>query len=175
MHIIWHGQTCFQIIASRRRGEQVKIIIDPLRKIEADIVLLTQENYPPTNAFLIAGPGEYEVKGIFIQGIPTSSNNTIYTIDAEEMRLCHLGNLAQKELTPGELDKMGNIDILLVPASAPKIVSQVEPRIAIPMGEEKIDKFFKAIGQKCVESQDKLLIKKKDLPEGETKFVVLKP
>jgi L-ascorbate metabolism protein UlaG (beta-lactamase superfamily) len=37
--------------------------------------------------------------------------NAIYTIDAEDMRFCHLGDLGQSELNPEQLDKFGQIDV----------------------------------------------------------------
>ena len=37
------------------------------------------------------------------------------------------------------------------------------------------DKFLKAMGIKKAEQQNKLLIKKKELPEEETRVIVLKP
>jgi len=158
MHIIWKGQFHFQIIVSPAKGEQLKINIDGPKVLVGD--------------FVIDGPGEYEIKNIFIQGIP-SSGDPIYTIDAEDMRLCYLGDFSQKELVPEQLDKMGDIDILLVSAGVGKIVSQIEPRVVIPMGEG-INKFLKEMGRKAISPQPKLLIKKKDLPKEETKIVVLK-
>ncbi len=100
---------------------------------------------------MIEEPGEYEVKDIFIQGIPSfhdeeegkkRGQNTIYTIEAEGIRLCHLGDLGQKELNSDQLEKIGDIDILMVPVGgvytinskgAAKIISQIEPRLIIPM------------------------------------------
>src|SRR3989344_8169479 len=225
MHIIWHGQSCFEIIASQQKGEQVKIVIDPfsediglkLQKLEADILLTTHEHRDHNNAkaiggpstgsgqatpFFIQGPGEYERKDIFIQGISSFHDeksgaerglNTIYTIEAEEMKLCHLGDFGEKELSPEQLEKIGDVDILMVPIGgmftldakgAAKIISQIEPRIVIPMHyslpklKVKIDglePFLKEMGQKSAESQPKLLIKKKDLTAEETKVVVLTP
>lgn len=217
MHIIWHGQSCFQIIASPKIGEQIKIVIDPfseeiglkLPKLEPEIVLVTHGHYDHSNIkgvsgspFLIEGPGEYERKDIFIQGIPSyhdekegkeRGQNTIYTIEAEDMRLCHLGDFGQKELSPEQLEAMGDIDILMVPVGgnftidakgAAKIISQIEPRIAIPMHYhlpklkvkiDELDIFLKEMGRKSQESQPKLLIKKKDLIAEETKIVVLQP
>ena len=152
--------------------------------------------------FLIQGPGEYERKDIFVQGIPSyhddkdgkeRGRNTIYTIEAEEMNLCHLGDFGEKELSPEQLEKIGDVDILMVPIGgmftldakgAAKIISQIEPRIVIPMHyslpklKVKIDglePFLKEMGQKSAESQPKLLIKKKDLTAEETKVVVLTP
>ncbi len=215
MHIIWHGQSCFQIIAAKSKGEQVSIVIDPFDEttglrvpsLTADILLITHEHHDHNNKkavagspFLIDGPGEYERKGVFIEGIPAfhddktgkeRGQNTIYTIEAEEMRVCHLGDLGQKELSPEQLEKIGEIDILMVPVGgvftidvkeAGKIISQIEPRIVIPMHYhipklkiklDGVDKFLKEMGRKSAESQPKLLIKKKDLLQDETKIIVL--
>ncbi len=119
------------------------------------------------NPFIIDNPGEYEIKEVIIQGIlswydvsltraiakggdeATASStgkehgqNTIYTIEVEGVRICHLGNLGQKELTSEQLEKIGNIDILMIPIGgiytisakeAMKIMAQIEPKIIIPM------------------------------------------
>ena len=87
---------------------------------------------------------------------------------------------------------MGNIDILLVPIGgvytintdqASEVISQIEPRIVIPMhykipalkvNIEGINKFSKEMGVKETEALDKLRITKKDLPQEETKVVILK-
>lgn len=218
MHIIWKGQACFQIIiTARNKSEQVSIIIDPyeetlglkLPSLSGDILLITHDHFDHNNKkivqgnpFLIDGPGEYEIKEIFIQGIPAyhdevqgakRGQNTIYTIEAEEMRLCHLGDLGQKELTAEQLDKIGEVDILMIPVGgvytlsakeASKIISQIEPVIIIPMHYQlpklklkldELEKFLKVMGKKSIEPQNKLLIKKKDLSEEELKIVVLKP
>ena len=209
MHIIWHGQFCFQIIVTRPKKEQVSILIDPFSKniglrvpkIEADILLVTHNNgYGDIKegigkSFLITNPGEYEIKEIFIQGI--GGGTTIYTIEAEKMRLCHLGDLKQKELASWQIEKIGDIDILMIPVGgtytissreAPKIISQIDPKIVSPMHYqipklnlpakkrlEGVDKFLKTMEKKSIESQDKLLTKKKDLPEDGMKIVVLRP
>lgn len=217
MHLTWHGQSCFQIIVTPQKREQVSICIDPFSKdiglrppaFAADLVLITHDHFDHNNKsalkgepFIIDGPGEYERKEIFIQGIPSWHDNsqgaerganTIYTIDAEDMRLCHLGDLGQKELSDQQLEQLGAVDILMIPvggvytiaaADAVKIISQIEPRMVIPMHYaipklsvklDGIDKFLKAMGIKTVEPQPKLLIKKKYLPEEETKVLILKP
>ena len=216
MHIIWHGQSCFQIILARNKGEQVSMVIDPFDEtiglkvpaLSADILLVSHSHHDHNNKraikgtpFLIEGPGEYEVKETFIQGVSSfhddaqgakRGQNTIYTIEGEGMRICHLGDLGQKELTPEQLERIGDIDILMVPVGgvytidakgAGRAISQIEPRLVIPMHYhlpklkiklEGVDKFLKEMGKRSVTPQPKLLIKKKDLPE-ETKVVVLQP
>jgi len=217
MTIIWHGQSLFELTSSRGKNNQVNIVIDPfsqevglrLPKLEADIVLSTHEHYDHNNVkavggnyFLIEGPGEYEIKEVFIQGIPAFHDDlqgkerggmTIFTIEAEELRLCHLGDLGQKELTPDQLEKIGEIDILMIPIGgnytisgkeAVKIMSQIEPKIIIPMHYalpklkvklEGVEKFLKTMGIKKIEPVNKLTIKKKELLEEEAKIIVLKP
>ncbi|MBI2042430.1 MAG: MBL fold metallo-hydrolase [Candidatus Nealsonbacteria bacterium] len=217
MHISWHGQSFFQIVAARAKGETVSIAVDPFDEtiglkvpsVSADILLITHSHYDHSNKkaikgdpFLIEGPGEYEIKDVSIKGISSFHDekegkergiNTIYTIEVEDMRLCHLGDFGQKELTADQLEKIGDIDILMTPVGgtftidakgANKIISQIEPRIVIPMHYglpnlkiklDGVDKFLKEMGKKSVETQPKLLIKRKDLVAEETKIVVLQP
>jgi L-ascorbate metabolism protein UlaG (beta-lactamase superfamily) len=217
MQIIWHGQSCFQIISSQGKNNHVNIVIDPysediglkVPKLEADILLVSHGHHDHNNVkavggnpFLVSGPGEYEIKEVFIQGIPafhdSSSGkergvNTIYTIEAEELRICHLGDLGQKELTPEQIDKIGQVDILMIPVGgvytisakeAVKIMSQIEPNIIIPMHYQLpklklkldgLDKFLKTMGIKKLDSLPKLSIKKKDVLPEEAKIIVLNP
>jgi len=207
MHITWKGQSCFQIMATPSKGEQVSIVIDPFDdsiglkspSLQADILIISDHETGKEikgNPFLISNPGEYEIKDVFVHGfsfIQKKERNTIYIIETEEIRLCHLNNFSNKEITSEQLEKIGDIDILMIPigggdiidsSQAVKIVSQIEPRIVIPMSYkipklkiklEGVDVFLKAMGQKSAETLDKLLIKKKDLPEGETKVIVLRP
>ena len=217
MQISWNGQSCFQIITSQGKNNIVKIVIDPydekiglkVPKLEADIVLVTHDHEDHNNIKAVfgnfvafKGPGEYEEKEIFITGIPSFHDasegkergiNTIYIIESEEMRICHLGDLGQKELTDEQLEKIGDVDILMIPvggtftidgSEAVKIMSQIEPKIIIPMHYkipklnlklEEVDKFLKTMGIKSVEPEVKFNIKKKDLPVEEAKIVVLKP
>ena len=225
MQIIWHGQSCFQTITNQGKNGPLIIVIDPfdetlglrVPKLQADILLVTHdhpdhnnikvvEGNPSTGSgqapFLISGPGEYDIKGIFIQGISsfhdkskgkTKGKNTCYTIEAEDMKICHLGDLGQGELTEEQMQALGEIDILLIPVGgvftidsgdASKIISQIEPKIVIPMHYalpklkvklEGIEKFLKVMGKKGTEPLNKLSIKSKDLPQDETEIIILNP
>lgn len=220
MQIKWYGQSCFQIIAQQDKSEKINIVIDPLEEglglrapsLKADILLVTgrssgRNDASPVknNPFIIAGPGEYEVRGVFVRGIPALCSSkeggekgtiTCFTVEAEEIQLCHLGQFGQKELTDEQLEKIGEVDILMIPVgggsaidepTAQKIIAQIEPKIVIPMrykipglktedSAENADKFLKIMGRKAVETQEKLVVKKKDLSEEEgTKIVILKP
>ncbi|MDO8424437.1 MAG: MBL fold metallo-hydrolase [bacterium] len=217
MQIFWKGQSCFQLIATPEKNSQVKIVIDPfseeaglrLPKLEADVLLTTHSHEDHNNIkgvegnpFLIQGPGEYEVKGVYVKGIPSFHDdkegkekgvNTIFVIEVEDLKICHLGDLGQKELTKEQIEEIGEIDVLMLPVGgvytmaakeALGVMSQVEPKITIPMHYslpklkyklEGVDKFLKILGIKSVAPEEKLTIKKKDMSDEEARVVVLNP
>lgn len=219
MNITWYGQSYFRLgfKEEKRKKEKVSLAIDPFGKevglnppsSDADIALITHEHFDHNNrallkedCFVIDSPGEYELKGVFIQGIVSyhdqekgeeRGGNTIYTMEAEGMRVCHMGDFGQKELTSRQLEEMGNVDILMLPVGgvytvdaqeAARIVSQVEPRVVIPMHYkipglkvelEDVEVFLKAIGKKEAETREKLVLNKKDFSSLEMQVVPLLP
>ena len=214
MIINWYGQSCFQITSS---NNHVSVVVDPfsediglkLPKLQPDILLVTHQHSDHNNIksisgdpFLIDSPGEYEIKEVFVQGIPSYHDplfgeergiNTIYTIETEELKICHLGDFGQKELSPEQIDKIGEVDILMIPIGgvytisskeAAVIMSQIEPSIIIPMHYhlpklklklDGLDKLLKTMGIEKLDSVPKLSIKKKDIVPEEAKIIVLNP
>jgi len=181
-------------------------------KFGADILLITHDHADHNNTkiikgtnespepFIISGPGEYEIKEVMVYGISSyhddqegkeRGENIIYLINAENMWLAHLGDLGQKTLTDSQLEKIEGTDILCLPVGgnftinakeAGKIVSQIEPRVIIPMHYKikglnlKIDgveNFIKEIGLPPTEI-DKYKIQKKNLPQENQELVILK-
>jgi len=215
--ITWAGQSCFQISVSNSRDHSADIVIDlfdesiglKVPNFSADILLVTHDHHDHNNIkavknspFLVTGPGEYEVRGVFIKGIPAfhddkegkeRGQNTIYTIEAEEIKFCHLGDLGQKQLTDEQLEEIGAVDVLMIPVGgeftissqeAQRIISQIEPKIVIPMHYQlpklkleldDVSKFLKAMGKNSVVPQDKLTIKASALPKDGMEIVVLQP
>lgn len=211
MQITWLGQSCFKI-----QGKEVTVVTDPYNKelglklprLFADILTVSHGHYDHSNIeavsgnpFIISTPGEYEIKGVFIYGIPSFHDNkqgaergpnTLYLFEFEGLKIVHLGDLGHL-LIDDQLDKLQSVDILLIPVGgiytinaeqASEVISQIEPRIVIPMHykipglKENLDgisKFSKEMGIKETEAIDKLRITKKDLPQEETKVVILKP
>jgi L-ascorbate metabolism protein UlaG (beta-lactamase superfamily) len=171
----------------------------------ADIVLISmndvdmnggdQLSYGERAPFVITGPGEYEVKDVFIKGLEDFSAreakderaiNTIYSLSLDSMNLCFLGALSSKELPAQTIEALDNIDILFVPiggsgvlnaADAYKLAVSLEPKLIIPMHYIDSDKsalktFLKEAGEE-VKPVDKLTIKKKDLEGKEGDVIVL--
>ena len=148
------------------------------------------------------GPGEYEVKGVFIQGISSfhdeedgkkRGQNTIYVIEAEGMRFCHLGDFGQKQLTDEQLEIIDSVDVLMVPvggtytidsSGAQREISQIEPLVVIPMHYslpklklklDGVEKFLKTMGKNSITPVDKLTVKASALPKDGMEIVVLTP
>lgn len=174
MDITYLGKTSFKI-----KGKTASVVTNPERNLEVDIVTMSNNDSGKKNIDLVknytkalTGPGEYEVKGISFIGI-ASENNTIFVIEVDGLRICHLGDLKQK-LTDGQLKVVGDIDILIVPDTVlDKVVSQIEPYFIIPMGEsELVDKYLKECGL-VVEKLDKLTIKEEELIDDQPAKVVL--
>ncbi|MCH7697850.1 MAG: MBL fold metallo-hydrolase [Chloroflexi bacterium] len=68
--------------------------------------------------------------------------NAMFVIETAGLRIAHLGDIGQAELTLEQLDALGQIDVLLIPvggvftvdaAGATDIVGQIGPRIVVPM------------------------------------------
>ncbi|MFH1559520.1 MAG: MBL fold metallo-hydrolase [Patescibacteria group bacterium] len=174
---------------------------------KADILLVSQEseeyNFRPAalgNPFTICSPGEYELKDVFIYAVPFVSENkkepekmltSHFLIEAEGITLAFLAGL---KAVPAEeqLERFNEVDILFIPVGgkevlgaegASKVISEIEPRIVVPMHYrtsglklplEGVNSFCREMGVKESESLDKLKISLKDLPQEETKVFLLK-
>lgn len=202
MNISWHTKTYIEINASSNKKDGVvSIVIDPLfekeisrgKKINGDIFLFTKKEKQnlKNQGFCISGPGEYEIKEIYIKGFESSPLKTFYIIETEEIRICHLGLLEKEEFLSSEVEEIGDIDILFLPVGsgesldakrAIKIMGQIEPRIVIPINYKKdkekselkgIKEFLDILGIKKPESVPKLSIKKKMILELEELKVII--
>lgn len=213
MDITYLGHSSFRI-----KGKTATVVTDPFSpamvgfkfpKTEADIVTVSHQhedhqNTPAVegNPFLISLPGEYEVKGVSVFGFPSfhdnhsgseRGGNIIYLIEADGLRLCHLGDLGDG-IPQKVLAEIIGVDVLFVPVGgvatigpeeAVEVINQIEPLIVIPMHFKApdineqvfgkfapVEKFLAQMGAEGVEKLDKLSISKDKLPQ-ETKVVVL--
>ena len=194
------GHSCFRI-----KGSHTTVITDPyspnsgysLGKQTARIITVSHQH--PEHSFVsgiggeprqVKGPGEYEIGGVMIIGMPTfhdaekgktKGKNTVYLIEIDDVTVCHLGDLGHV-LTAEQAEELGNIDVLLVPvggvstinaSKAAEVVRQLEPKIVIPMHYKNlmlkreldpVDKFLTEMGVKEVNPQPKLSVAKANLP-----------
>lgn len=172
----------------------------------SDIVMVSA-NHPDFNGIesatrgdrepvIINGPGEYEIRGVFIHGFPSKTVyggkeriNTIYVFEIDSIRVAYFGALSDKDLSSEIKEDMGDIDVVIVPigneevlspSDAYKIAMKREPKIIIPIhfGEigdkNALKDFLKEAGEEKLQAVEKLTIKRKDLVGKEGEVVVLK-
>lgn len=208
MEIVWYGQSCF-----RFKTRNASAVTDPCSKevgytiprLRADLVTISHDHPDYNNCALIQGdakiingPGEYEVKGVFITGIatdlkkskgPERLKNTIYLFDFDGLTVCHLGVLDHIP-SPTQLQSLSDVDILLIPVGgvitlnanqAAEMIGLLEPKLVIPMhyktkvSKAKLDpvsKFLNEMGLSEPSPLEALAIDKSNLP-SETQVVVL--
>jgi len=210
MEIVWYGHACFRL-----RGRGCAAVTDPfspelgrkLPSFRASVVTISHahegHNYARAvrgRPYVISGPGEYEVNGIFVWGIPTyhdgkkgqeRGKNTAYVLEIEGLSICHLGDLGHIP-SQEQIEAMDGIDVLLVPvggrhvldsAAAAETVNLLEPSIVIPMHYpvpglktkgDPVDRFLKEMAVGSLEPLEKLSITKSGLSE-QTRVVLLDP
>jgi L-ascorbate metabolism protein UlaG (beta-lactamase superfamily) len=211
MIITYFGEQFFKLT----QGEMV-LAFNPVSKnaksdisahFGADIALVTT-NHPLYNGadqlshgermpFVINGPGDYEVKEIFIKGVMSEASilgknyiNTVYSFMLDNMKIVFLGALSNPEISKEVQEMIDAPDILFIPIggsvskeinlldakAAAKLALLFEPKLIIPMSynEESLKMFFKEIGEEKTPAVDKLTLKLKDLDGKEGEVVVLK-
>jgi L-ascorbate metabolism protein UlaG (beta-lactamase superfamily) len=200
MEITWLGYSCFRL-----KGKQTTIVTDPfppslgysLGKLTADIITISHPH--PGHSYIegvsgeykvLSGPGEYEINNVPIVGIVTyhdgehgvqRGKNTIYVFEIDDLVICHLGDIGHV-LTADQVQKIGSVDILLVPVGgvstidathAAELVRHMEPKIVIPMHYKTlvlkrelatVDRFLTEMGIKEAVPVPKLSVNKNSLP-----------
>ncbi len=139
-----------------------------------------------TDAFVIAGPGEYEIKDVLVRGVASDDGRILYALEDDGITFGYLSDSNQAEINDDQLDMLGTIDVLFVPVGgqttldakrAMHLIQEIEPRLVIPImhsvaGYDSVEVFARGFGS-AVERTDKLKLTKKDLPTSEMKLVVL--
>ena len=212
MEITWFGHSCFRI--SDRR--MTSVVCDPYDnkevgyvplKLKADIVTVSHDSPRHKNLkvvyddpYIITGPGEYEIGGLFITGVSTfrdkkrgadKGQNVIFSVNVNGVVVCHLGELGHTP-TQTQVEAMGSVNVLLIPVGIPdgltpamasEIVSLVEPDIIVPMNyktpglrtsRDTVDRFLKAMGVASGTPLSRLKIMSSSASE-ETQVILLEP
>lgn len=153
---------------------------------------IDQLTYKDREPFVISGPGEYEVRGVFVKGFLTQTTyggkdfiNTVYAVKFDDINICHLGALSSLDTLSSEIKEgIGDVDILFVPIGGGDVLSPAEaykisvllaPKIIIPVHDgtkSQLDAFLKDAGSDA-KPVEKLTLKKKDLEAMEGEIVLL--
>ena len=205
MDIQFYGANCVTIA-----GKQIRLVIDDnLAELgaktiakEGDVALFTGAHADPAQPpkILVDQPGEYEVSGVFIYGIPARAHvdnedqktTTMYKIVLEDLSILITGHIFP-ELNDSQLEAIGMIDVMLVPVGgngytldgigALKLIKKIEPKLVIPthyddsklsfpVPQQSLDQALKALTMEPKETTAKLRLKLGDLGDV-TQLIVL--
>ena len=213
MNIQYYGHSCFKLTTkpAGRGQDDVSVFIDPFDKSiglrppqgQADILLVTHDHPDHNNKDALKGhpvvidiSGEYSIKGINIVGInsrlggDSQLSNTIFIIESEDVKICHLGDLGG-DLNDKQFSEIDGVDVLMIPIGgkytidakkAIEIIKKLEPKMVIPMhykingstvdiDDEK--SFCNEIGNCSDTRLSKINIKKKDIEEKRMEVVIM--
>ncbi|MGB9722024.1 MAG: MBL fold metallo-hydrolase [bacterium] len=213
MKIKFLGHAAFLITSDKG----LKIITDPYKPgcygggikynpitEQADIVTISHEHDDHNETKIMGNPvfvresGKKEVKGISISGYEVYHDKSagkergkdiIFNMEIDGINVVHLGDLGHI-LSKSDADKIGKVDILLIPVGgyftidskeAQEIIGLLKPSVVIPMHFKTskcdfpiapVEEFTKSKEIKAVDGE--LEIKKEELP-GKTTIYLLTP
>ncbi len=150
MEITYLGGSCVRL-----RGREAQVVIDPpeghlpgLTRSGPDLVVRTEGRTDPAmlrprpgRGQEIAGPGEFEVRGVAVRGVDTGDGRTLVRVEIDDVRVVSVGRL-ERQLSEEEIDALGHVDVLvlpvgggdaLAPAAATKLVNALAPAIVVPV------------------------------------------
>lgn len=216
MEITYLGHSSFKI-----KTKTGTVVTDPygamtglkMPTVSADIVTVSHSHDDHNNIkavsgtsrrkepFVITEPGEYEVEGVSVFGFSTfhdnssgkdRGDNVVYVIQAEDLRILHLGDLGH-ELTEKMIEELDGIDIVMVPVGghytvdaerAIKVIESIDPYFVLPMhyrtpahdekvfGQvDEITKFTTSFAH-TVKTLKSLNVTKLSLPQDVTEVIV---
>lgn len=208
MDITWYGHSCFRLT----ERNMIAVTTDPYDatvigysplKLKSQVVTVSHDS-PGHNhldgvsgiEYVLSGPGEYEIGGVFITGTlmydkksASPKRNIVYVMNFNDLTVAHLGDLDHIP-NQSEVDAMGDIDVVLIPvgggaglhaSQAAEVVSLVEPSIVVPMHYQTpytnleldpVERFLREMGVTAPVADDSLKITKSSLPE-QTQIVIL--
>ena len=209
MDISWYGHSCFRI---SERGK-ISIVTDPfseqigltLPKLKGDVVTVSHDapghnQYEAVKgySYVLEGPGEYEIGGVFISGVAMNNineeiiaKNVAYVIRFDDLTVVHLGDLMHVP-DQSTIEELGEVNVVLVPvgggkglkaSTAAEVIALIEPNYIVPMHYaipglridlDPVDKFLKEMGVSKPQEDDLLRITATTLPEQQ-QVVVLHP
>lgn len=166
MKIEYLGHSCFRLTAKNLTS----VVTDPYTKVgyelpsglTADIVTISHSHFDHaytqavSSPYVVDGTDKRTVQGVTIQGVKSwhdekqgslRGENIIYKITMDGISVCHCGDLGE-EVTQPLIDKIGKVDILLIPIGgrytinarqAKAYIEKIAPKIAIPMHYKGLD------------------------------------
>ena len=218
MELTWYGRTCVRL-----RGRDAVVVHDAYgavvgptgRGITADIVTYSHPDDSPVprakgktsrdgktvlptsveDAFILDGPGEYEVRNVLLTGVRTyrddasgndRGHNVAFVTELDGIHTIHLGDVGHL-LSEEKLADIGRVDVACIPVGgtltathAAELIAQLDPRIVVPMPvcpdeapcDEAVATFFHEMGGTPGPTQPRLSITPSSLPHEVTTILL---
>jgi L-ascorbate metabolism protein UlaG (beta-lactamase superfamily) len=209
MEITWYGRACFRL--KGRDATVITDPCPPSTgfvagKHDVDVLTMSHDHADHsytrsiTAGLTLTRPGEYEFHDLLINSIRTfhdaeggalRGENIVFGFEVDGVHVAHLGDLGHL-LSEEQVAELGPIDVLLVPAGgvhtltqaeAAEVVSQLTPKIVIPMHYftdgvsadlQGPEKFLQEMAVTEPIRQPKAVVTPSSLPD-ETQVVILDP
>ena len=218
MEITWYGRTCVRMRGKDAVvvGDAYQAVVGPTgRGITGEIVTYSHPDDTPhprakgrlsrdgstllpsslEDAFVLDGPGEYEVKDVLITGVRTfrderkgaeRGRNVAFIVELDGIHVIHLGDIGHL-LTEDKLTDIGPIDVVCIPiggalsaTKAAELVAQLDAKVVVPMpvcededSTEALGKFLHEMGVSAAPAaQSKLSLMPSSLPAEVTTVVL---
>jgi L-ascorbate metabolism protein UlaG (beta-lactamase superfamily) len=217
VEVQWYGRTCIRL-----RGRDAVVVADPYqsivgptgRGITGDIVTFSHPDDSPLpkakgkpsrdgrtllpssldDAFVLDGPGEYEVKHVLVTGVRTYRDDdqgrdrgrqTAFVVELDGIHTIHLGEIGHL-LTEERLADIGPVDVACVPVGGPltptkaaELIAQLDAKIVVPMpvvddgpaADESMAKFLHEMGAEPT-PQQKLTVTVSTVPNEPTTILL---
>ncbi|MDA0814986.1 MAG: MBL fold metallo-hydrolase [Chloroflexi bacterium] len=208
MDLTWLGG-----VATRMRTRSAAVVMDPYDKSaggtmgrpDAHIITVSHDDpqrngvtqVVPTEGdpMILTGPGEYEIRGIIVEGVWSSLRgegsvadlrSTLWLFEAEDIRVAHLGGMGVQP-TGSVMDLLSVADIVIVPigqadtlngADAARAVRAMEPSIVIPVGYDPQDDtalkaFVSAMAATPEAPVSRFTVTRRDVSDDTKRLVIL--
>jgi L-ascorbate metabolism protein UlaG (beta-lactamase superfamily) len=211
--ITWNGHSSFTI--TNEKGTRIVTdpfgdgIGYKVQDLYAEIVTVSHDHFDHNNLGAIKSNftairerGQFKINDIKIKGTKTyhdteagtqRGENTVYTYKIDGVNVCHLGDLGH-ELSTAQIKSIGKVDILMIPVGglytidaevASKVVSQLDPKVVIPMHYKtkalipdfgqlsKVDSFIEKMKDWKVTNADTFSFNKSEIKELKEKQIVV--
>ena len=205
MDIQFYGANCIALATKQARVVIDDNLVDLGGKAivkNGDIALFTMAHEKAVQGakITIDQPGEYEVSGVSIYGIPARAHideasgrtATMYKLIIDDLRILVTGHV-YPELSDKQLEQIGMIDVMLVPVGgngytldgvgALKLIKKVEPKLVVPthyddsqltfpVPQQPLQDALRSLAMEPKESVAKLRVKPSELSDT-TQLVVV--
>lgn len=147
------------------------------RKYSGDIILSSHQLEVDDGSFLVANPGEYEVKEAFVYALDTNESDeaNIFSVLVDDVQIVYL-NAETKDIDKSVIEQIGLDNILIMDfvddkdlVARLKLVSAFDPGVFIPLTDDDdlAKKIANELGTEVPDRESKFKYEESDFADEE--------